>query len=119
LKGKIIERYAVETEENIWVILKKVNAEKPYFLEVEKEINLYIPDISSEDEIKRDNKFKEGKNYFIDVRGLGESMTVSKKFFFHPYVKLPSSNFPKGILKITDIPEILDVVRKRMNITSF
>jgi hypothetical protein len=64
LKGKIIGRYAVETEENIWVILKKVNAEKPY-------------------------------------------------------VKLPSSNFPKGILKITDIPQILDVVRKRINITSF
>ena len=201
LKGKIIGRYAVETEENIWVILKKVNAEKPYFLEVEEEINLYIPDISSEDEIKRNNKFKEGKNYFIDVRGLGESMPVSKKFFFHPYgydymfdglfilfgesylgkrvydvlsvlkllnskgckrinlygncqgaiigvfvslfsdliksvsfknlpesfysliekpyVKLPSSNFPKGILKITDIPQILDVVRKRINITSF
>jgi hypothetical protein len=46
-------------------------------------------------------------------------MSDSKKFFFHPYVKLPSSNFPKGILKITDISQILDVVRKRINITSF
>jgi hypothetical protein len=33
-----------------------------------------------------------------------------------PYVKLPSSNFPKGILKITDIPEILDVIGKRIEI---
>jgi len=201
LKGKIVGRYAVETEENIWVILKKINTENPYFLESEEEINLYIPDISSEDEIKKGDRLKEeGKNYFIDVRGLGESIPDSKKLFFHPYrydymfdgfyillgesylgkriydvlsvlkllnskgcnkvnlygnnqgaiisifvclfseliknlflknlpesfysliekpyVKLPSPNFPKGILKITDIPEILEVVKKRVKINN-
>ncbi|MGB9677897.1 MAG: hypothetical protein ACPLZ9_04690, partial [Candidatus Ratteibacteria bacterium] len=84
IKKEPVGRYAVETEENIWVILKKRKAEKPYYLEVEEEINLYIPDISSEEEIKKspDGKFSD---YFIDVRGLGESIPDPKKFFFHPY----------------------------------
>ncbi|HOK56602.1 MAG TPA: alpha/beta hydrolase family protein [bacterium] len=197
IKNESIGRYAVETEENIWVILKRRNVKKPYYLEVEEEINLYVPDISSEDEIKR---FPDGKpsDYFVDVRGIGESMPDIKKYFFHPYrfdymfdgfyllfgesylgkriydvlsvinllnylgckrinlygnrqgaiislfvclfsdlierinlnklpdsfyslikkpyTKLPSSNFPKGILKITDIPEILKIVEKKSEI---
>ncbi|MCM8833079.1 MAG: hypothetical protein NC816_04065 [Candidatus Omnitrophica bacterium] len=197
IKREPIGRYAVETEEDIWIILKKKKADKPYFLEVEQEINLYIPDISSEDEIKK-NLSNTTNNFFIDVRGLGESMPESKKTFFHfyrydymfdgfyilfgesylgkrvydvlsvikllnylgckrinlygncqgaiisifvclfsdlvktcslrklpisfyslvkkPYLKLPSSNFVKGILNITDIDEILEVISKKIEV---
>jgi len=196
IKGETIGRYAIETEENIWVILKRRKVERPYYLEVEEEINLYIPDISSEDEIRK----IEGKtsDFFVDLRGFGESMPDLKRYFFHPYrydymfdgfyllfgesyigkrvydalsviklleslgskrinlygnkqgaiisifvclfsdliksatfkklpysfyslikspyTKLPSSNFPKSILKITDIPEMLDSVKKKTEI---
>ncbi|MCS7180382.1 MAG: hypothetical protein NZ891_03420, partial [bacterium] len=197
IKGERIGRYAVETEENMWVILKKRKAERPYYLEVEEEINIYIPDISSEEEIKEQPDC-ELSSYFIDVRGIGESMPDFKKYFFHPYrydymfdgfyllfgesylgkriydvlsvlkllnslgcerinlfgngqgaiigifvclfsesiksfrfkklpdsfyslikrpyIKLPSANFPKGILKITDIDEILSLVEKKIEV---
>ncbi|MFN4227452.1 MAG: alpha/beta hydrolase family protein [Candidatus Ratteibacteria bacterium] len=197
IKKEPIGRYAVETEEDIWVILKKKKAERPYFLEVEEEINLYIPDISSEEEIKR-NLSQTTNNFFIDVRGLGESMPENKRTFFNPYrydymfdgfhilfgesylgkrvydvlsvikllnhygckrinlygnrqgaiisvfvclfsdlvkscslkklplsfyslikkpyVKLPSANFVKGILKITDIDEILEIIGRKIEV---
>ncbi|MCM8802739.1 MAG: hypothetical protein NC827_05465, partial [Candidatus Omnitrophica bacterium] len=200
IKKEPIGRYGVETEENIWVILKKKKADRPYFLEVEEEINLYIPDISSEDEMK-ENPSQTTNNFFVDVRGLGESMPESKKTFFHPYrydymfdgfytlfgesylgkrvydvlsvikllnhlgckrinlfgncqgaiisifvclfsdlikscslkklplsfyslikkpyVKLPSVNFVKGILKITDIDEILEIISEKIEIQKF
>ncbi|HOC02151.1 MAG TPA: alpha/beta hydrolase family protein [Candidatus Ratteibacteria bacterium] len=198
IKKEIIARYAIETEPGIWVILKN-KSERPdfiYNLEVEKEINLCIPNISSEDEILKKRKFLPGcQEYFIDVRGIGESMPEEKKNFFRPYgydfmidrcfymfgesylgkriydtlsviellkskgcekinlygnyqgaiigifvaflsdviskvyleklldsfsalsrkisTGVPSSNLPKGILKITDIPEIIDAVKKK------
>ncbi|MCM8818490.1 MAG: acetylxylan esterase [Candidatus Omnitrophica bacterium] len=196
-EGKVIGRYAVETEENIWVILKKrmVEAEKVFYLSAEKEINLFLPNLSSEDDIK---KQKETPAYFIDVRGIGESMPCLKKDFYHPYgydymfdgfyilfeesylgkriydvlcvikllnskgceiinlygdgigsiislfvslfsnsikkltlknlpdsyfsltkipsVKIPCSSMPKGILKITDIPEIIEFLKKNVEI---
>jgi len=203
-KKGIIGRYAVETEQNIWVFLKKImeDGEKVFYLEVEEEIDLFLPNISSEEEIKKPEKC-EGRNpkYFIDVRGIGESLPCLKKDFYHPYgydymfdgfsimfgesylgkrvydvlsvikllnskgckrinlygigqgaiigvfvclfsdiiikaffkdlpesffsltkipsTNLPSSNFPKGILKITDIPEILELLEKRIKIEKF
>lgn len=192
-----IARYAIETEPGIWAILKKRSEkhELIYNLEVEEEINLYLPELSSEDEIKKKRKFMPlCTDYFLDVRGLGESLPEEKKCFFRPYgydfmidkcflmfgesylgkriydglstiellkskgckkinlygrnqaailgifiaffsdivkrvylenipesflslskvvsTQLPSVNFPKGILKITDIPEILSAIRK-------
>lgn len=197
IKKTIISRYAVETEPGIWTIIKK----KPkkvdfiYNLEIEEEINLCLPDISSEDEISKKRELLPAvPDYYIDVRGLGESMPEEKKNFFRPYgydfmidrcyymfgesyagkriydtlsvielfvskgckkiniygnkqgainglftaffsnfvkevylsnlpksfgslcriisTNLPSANFPEGILKITDIPEIVDILKK-------
>ncbi|MCX7705240.1 MAG: prolyl oligopeptidase family serine peptidase, partial [bacterium] len=88
IKKAVIARYAVETEPGIWVIIKKKpeKAEFIYNLEIEKEINLCLPDISSEDELLQKRKFLPAlANYFIDVRGLGESMPDEKKRFFRPY----------------------------------
>ncbi|HXK45106.1 MAG TPA: prolyl oligopeptidase family serine peptidase, partial [bacterium] len=197
IKKSVIARYAVESEQEIWVILKK-KADRPdfiYNLQIEDEINLCLPHISSEDEILKKRKFLPGMvEYFVDVRGLGESMPEEKKNFFRPYgydfmmdmcyamfgetyfgkrifdvlsviklleekgcktinlygnhqgaliglfvaflsvpvkkvylknlpesfcslckklsTELPSANFPKGIMKITDIPEILNYLKK-------
>ncbi|MCM8759250.1 MAG: hypothetical protein NC906_05705 [Candidatus Omnitrophica bacterium] len=196
-----IARYAVESEPEIWTIIKKKH-EKPdfiYNLEVEKEINICLPDICSEDEIMNKRDFlPEIPEYFIDVRGLGESMPEEKKNFFRPYgydfmidrcfymfgesylgkriydvlsvielfiskgckkinlygnkqgaiiaifvalfsekvkkvylegepesfnnlckiasTSLPLANFPAGILKITDIPEILNILKKNRDV---
>lgn len=196
INQEVIGRYAVETEENIWVILKKKmkEGEKVFYLSAEKEIDVYLPNLSSEDEIKKTKK--EPPLYFIDVRGLGESIPCSQKDFYHPYgydymfdgfhilfgetylgkrvydvlsiikllnskgcekinlygngsgaiiglfvslfsesvkkltlknipesyysltkipsVKIPSSSLPKGILKITDIPEIIEFFKKHI-----
>ncbi|MCM8815709.1 MAG: hypothetical protein NC931_07020, partial [Candidatus Omnitrophica bacterium] len=202
IKKTIFARYAVETEPGIWIIIKK-KAENPeliYNLEVEKEINLYLPDVSSEDEIAKNLDFlPEGPVYFIDVRGLGESMPEEKKNFFSAYgydfmidrffymfgesylgkrtydvlsvielfqskgcekivlygdgqgaiiglfvslfsnkvesvflkklpesfyalasaksTNIPSACLPHGILKITDIPEIIEILRKEKNVS--
>jgi len=201
LKKKTIARYGIETEKEIWIILKKKveNSEHIFNLEIENEINLCLPDICSEDEILNERKFlKKCAEYFIDVRGMGESMPEEKKNFFRPYgydfmidrfyymfgesylgkrifdvlstiqlikskgcktinlygnrqgaiiglfvalfseeikniyleklpesfsklaqvpsTKLPSSNFQKGLLKITDIPEIIKEIKSLMDV---
>lgn len=85
-KDGITGRYAVETEENIWVILKKkmVYPEKVFYLECEEEINLYIPDIYSEE--KKSIKLKKDTPlYFVEVRGTGESIPSDKKNFLNSY----------------------------------
>ncbi len=200
-RKSIIARYAIETENGIWVIIKK-KAKKPdyiYNFEIEKEITICLPDISSEDEILKKRKFLPlCPEYFVDVRGIGESMPEEKKNFFRPYgydymidryffmlgksylgmriydvlsvielfkakgckkinlyghsqgaiiglfvclfsdsiekvflnnlpqsfhslasvpsTNLPSVNFPEGILRITDIPEILKIIRKHKEV---
>ncbi|HOK79851.1 MAG TPA: prolyl oligopeptidase family serine peptidase [bacterium] len=201
IKKSIIARYAVETEQDIWVILKRKieNPDFIYNLQLEDEINLCIPDLSTENEIfEKKNFLPDVTEYFVEVRGLGESMPEEKKNFFRPYgydfmmdmcytmfgesyigkrifdvlstiellknkncktinlygnhqgallglfvaflsdvvktiylknlpesffnlcktvsTPLPSANFPRGILKITDIPEILNYLKKNKKI---
>jgi len=194
-----ISRYAIETEPDILAILKPVSPAHLYNLEPEEKINLVLPDYSSEDEIKEKRDFLPPlPEYFLDVRGTGESMPEETKYFFRPYgydfimdvfhlmfdetylgkriydvltsiellkskgckeivlygnrqgaiiglfvsffcadVKkvflknlpesfkkmaaavsnnLPSVNFPKGILKITDIPEMLEIIKKEKEV---
>ena len=105
-----IARYAIETasflekslskkgsrglrplEGNIQAIMKK-RMEKPqysYTLDVEETVHLYLPHISSEDDMSGDPLAVSLKNshqlYALDVRGLGESMPEDKVQFTHPY----------------------------------
>ncbi len=86
-------RYAVETERNIRVILRKHLVEKSHAgtLDVEKTVHLYLPHLSSEEDMENDvlaKKLKEkGPLYCLDVRGLGESLPDETIEFFHPYGK--------------------------------
>ncbi|MCM8789256.1 MAG: prolyl oligopeptidase family serine peptidase, partial [Candidatus Omnitrophica bacterium] len=88
IKKTIFARYTVETEQGIWVIIWK-RAKQPeliYNFEVEKKINLYLPDASSEEEILNNiDCLPDGSTYFVDVRGLGESMPEERKNFFASY----------------------------------
>ena len=75
-----IARYAVETEGSIRAILRK-RMEVPayaYSLDVEKEVHLYVPHVSAEEDITQDalagSLLKSYPLYALDVRGLGESM---------------------------------------------
>lgn len=76
---KLWSRYAVETEEHgIRAIMKKrlVHREYSATLDVEPEVHVFLPHISSEDEAS--DEWVRGLNdgaelYAIDVRGLGES----------------------------------------------
>ena len=79
-EGQTCARYAVETEGNIRAILRK-RLEEPAragVLEVEKEVHLYLPHTSSEEDLTGDRLAivlrKKHPLYALDVRGLGESM---------------------------------------------
>ena len=89
--GVRLARYAVETEDNIRAILRK-RLETPAYshtLDVESEIHLYLPHISSEQDLIEDAWAKSLKKqhplYALDVRGLGESLTNDERELFHPY----------------------------------
>lgn len=88
-----IARYAVETEANIRVILRKVLKEKghAYSLDVEKEVHLYLPHFASEEELRQEKWAKQLAEklplYLADVRGLGESVPDEELGFFQSYGK--------------------------------
>ncbi|MGB9598090.1 MAG: alpha/beta hydrolase family protein, partial [Candidatus Poribacteria bacterium] len=91
IDGKTYARYVIETEANIKSILKK-RMDKPqysYSLDVENTIHLYLPHLSSEEDLKNDPLAISLRNshqlYSLDVRGLGESMPEDINSFLQPY----------------------------------
>lgn len=87
LDGNIWARYAVETEEGIQTIMRKrlVNRALGGSLDVEDEVTLYAPNLSSELDSLEAPALKElnpgGAVYAVDLRGLGESMTDDLECF--------------------------------------
>jgi dienelactone hydrolase len=89
--GVRLARYAIETENNIRAIMRK-RLETPTYshtLDVEPEVHLYLPHVSSEQDLLEDSWAKSLKKqhplYALDVRGLGESLTRDERELFHPY----------------------------------
>ena len=89
--GVRLARYAIETENNIRAIMRKRLAQPAHShtLDVEREIHLYLPHISSEIDLIEDPLAKTLKKqhplYALDVRGLGESLAADERTLFHPY----------------------------------
>jgi dienelactone hydrolase len=86
-KGVTFSRFAVETEENVRAILWKRAGDPPhpFTLDVEPEVTLYLPHLSSEVELS-DPPLQQGPSYALDVRGLGESMPEEQHpGFVQPY----------------------------------
>ncbi len=91
INDKTYARYAIETEIGIKSIMKK-RMDKPqysYSLDVEDTVHLYIPHLSSEEDLKNDplaiSLRKSYQLYSLDVRGLGESMPEDINDFLQPY----------------------------------
>ena len=89
---EVFARYAVETEGDIRAILWKrlAQPEFAYTLDVEPEIHLYLPHVSSEADLMTDSLALSLKAspplYALDVRGLGESLPEEQRSgFFQPY----------------------------------
>ena len=89
--GVRLARYAIETEANIRAIMRKrLNMPaNSHTLDVESEIHLYLPHVSSEQDLLEDTWAKTLKKqhplYALDVRGLGESLASDEREIFHPY----------------------------------
>jgi dienelactone hydrolase len=89
--GVRLARYAVETEGNIRAIMRKrlSNPSYSHTLDVEREVHLYLPHVSAEEDLIEDPFAKSLKEqhplYALDVRGLGESLADDERDFFHPY----------------------------------
>ena len=91
IDGQTFARYAIETESGIRAMMKK-RMEKPqysYTLDVGETIHLYLPHLSSEEDIKNDplaiSLKKSHELCALDVRGFGESMPEDINQFLHPY----------------------------------
>lgn len=89
--GVRLARYAIETEANIRAIMRK-RLENPAYshtLDVENEVHVYLPHVSSEQDLLEDTWAKSLKKqhalYAVDVRGLGESLASDERDIFHPY----------------------------------
>ena len=84
-------RYAIETEDNIRVILHKrlQNHANCHTLDVQSEVRVYLPHIASEADLSEDKlavKLARRQDlYAVDVRGLGESLPDDTREFLHPY----------------------------------
>ena len=89
--GVRLARYAIETEGNIRSIMRKrlSNPSYSHTLDVEREVHLYLPHVSAEEDLIEDPFAKRLKEqhplYALDVRGLGESLADDERDFFHPY----------------------------------
>lgn len=89
--GVRLARYAIETEGNIRAIMRKrlSNPSYSHTLDVEREVHLYLPHVSAEEDLIEDPFAKRLKEqhplYALDVRGLGESLADDERDFFHPY----------------------------------
>ena len=91
ISGKTFARYAIDTEDNIRAFMKKFmkRPEYSYSLDVQESVHLYLPHLSSEDDIQNEPLVKNlmdlNELYLLDVRGLGESMPEDISHFLHPY----------------------------------
>lgn len=93
LGGKTWARYAIETERDLRAILRKrlVNPGWSHTLDLEPEVHLFLPHVSSEEDMAGNAWAQEldpeGALYALDVRGLGESLPEpnGSAGFFQPY----------------------------------
>jgi dienelactone hydrolase/pimeloyl-ACP methyl ester carboxylesterase len=90
ISGKVHARYAIETEPDIRVLLRKtMESPHTHTLDVEREVTLFLPHLSSESDLAIDplarQLAKTDPIYGLDVRGLGESMPDDSRDFFHAY----------------------------------
>lgn len=91
IAGKTFARYAIDTEYNIRAFMKKFlrRPEYCYSLDIEDTVHLYLPHLSSEEDIQNEPLVKDlmdsNELYLLDVRGLGESMPEDISIFLHPY----------------------------------
>ncbi|MBN1674464.1 MAG: acetylxylan esterase [Kiritimatiellae bacterium] len=89
-QGDVVARFAVETEPGILAILKKV-ARKPHTrIDPDRRVALWLPHVDAYADMCADRLARSlhatGDVYYLDVRGLGESLPVCRKGqFFHPY----------------------------------
>lgn len=88
--GQNHARYAIETESDIRVLLRKVmHSSLTHTLDVEREVTLYLPHLSSEVDLASDPLARKlsrtGPLYGLDVRGFGESKPDDTRDFFHSY----------------------------------
>ncbi|MBS10093.1 MAG: hypothetical protein CME19_00640 [Gemmatimonadetes bacterium] len=88
--GQTTARYAVETEANIRAILyKTMDSSFTHSLDVERQVTLYLPHLSSETDLAEEPLAKKlakaSPLHSLDVRGLGESMPDDNRDFFHSY----------------------------------
>jgi dienelactone hydrolase len=90
ITGQTYARFAVESENDIRVILRKpMHTGHTHTLDVERDVTLYLPHLSSEEDFSIDVNAKRliGTKgvYALDVRGLGESLPDDDHGFFHAY----------------------------------
>jgi len=89
----VVARYAVETGDPVRAIVAKVLKEKSraHSLDVEKEVRLFLPHFSAEQEIAREplakSLIRKSPLYLVDVRGWGESAPDEDLGFFQSYGK--------------------------------
>jgi cephalosporin-C deacetylase-like acetyl esterase len=93
IDGKTYARYSIETEpEPLMQSILKKRMDKPQYsnsLDIEETVHLYIPHLSSEEDLKNDPLAISLKNshqlYSLDIRGFGESMPEGINDFLQPY----------------------------------
>ena len=89
--GVPVGRYAIETEDHICAILKRVqsNPAEQFVLDVEKDVTVYVPHVASETELEEEPLAKGLAKfppfYLLDPRGMGESMPEPPTSFFQAY----------------------------------
>jgi len=82
-----IYRFGVETEPGIMAILRRVrNGGQPYHLDVGSEARVYLPNLSSEEELDARRTMKGYSDFWcLDVRGIGESLWGQTNQFSRDY----------------------------------
>ncbi|MFH0796264.1 MAG: prolyl oligopeptidase family serine peptidase [Candidatus Omnitrophota bacterium] len=91
LKGDIVfARFAVETEGEVRAFLtKRVKGCDADIFVADKVAKVFLPHLCSEEDILKDklahSLMVEGPVYFLDVRGLGQSIPDETGCFFQPY----------------------------------
>lgn len=74
--GAYIYRFGVETEPGIVAILRRVrNGGQPYRLDVGNPVHMYLPNLSSTEELNARRTMKGHRDFWcLDARGMGESL---------------------------------------------
>ncbi len=82
LEGATYARYAIESEHTMRALLRKrlVDPTRGHTLDIERELTLYLPHISAEEDLLQFAK-DQAPLYGLDPRGLGESQPEDADFF--------------------------------------